>query len=322
MLKVLAPIENLDTKVTAYSLTTDEYAVWASGTAYAADVRVAHVKRIWLAIQAVPSGTTAEPQNAPEYWVDTGPLNRWAMFDGRVSTRTKGTPSGLSVTFTPGRCNGLALLDTVGISTLTITCTYPLTSASTSDTTVEHAYGITRRTIVSSTQVQLIFTANLESRNVSDWKGFFLEPYQIATDVFVDWPSRGGMTVQLDIATENPEIGSLIIGNFVELGDVGYGVSAGIEDYSNVITDEFGISALVPRDYVKRVSYPLTVPNHGIRRAFSTLAALRATPAVFIGSDDYRYTPFTAYGIVENFELGLSFATYSVVNVDIKGIQI
>lgn len=321
MLKVLRPIDALDTHIDAYSLTTDEHAAWVSGTAYAIDAKVAHLKRAWIALQAVPSGTTTQPQDAPDYWVDAGPLNRWAMFDNRVSTRTVGATTGLSVTLSPGRCNGLALLDTVGIAALTVTCTYARENAITSDTTVEHAYGITRRTIVSSTEVQLIYTINLESRNVSDWKAFFLEPYQIATDVFVDWPSRSDMVIELEIDTENPEIGALVIGNFVELGDVGYGVSAGIEDYSNVITDDFGVSTLVQRDYVKRVNYPLTVPNYGIRRAFSTLAALRATPAVFIGSDDYRYTPFTAYGIVENFELGLSFATYSVINVDVRGIQ-
>ncbi len=322
MLKVLAPIALLDTKVTAYSLATDEYPAWQSGLSYSQGNIVAYWKRRWEAAVAVPTGTTTTPDFATQYWVDVGPLNRWAMFDGRVSTRTVGGTAKFSVTLVPGRCNGVALLDMIDISTLKIIASYPQVSAQTSDTTTDYAYGITLRTQVLSTQVQLTYTVNLENRaNVSDWKTFFKEPYQIATDTFVDLPSRADMTIKIETDDDNPQIGSLIIGNFVELGDVGYGVTAGIEDYSNVITDDFGVSTLVPRDYVKRVSYPITVPNHGIRRAYSTLAALRATPAVFIGSDDYRYTPFTVFGIVENFELALSFATYSVINVDVRGIQ-
>jgi len=320
MLKVLDPITFPDSKVTAYSLTTDEYPTWVATSAYNQYATVAYIGRAWKAAQYIPPNSAA-PGNS-QNWVDVGPLNRWAMFDGRVSTRTKGGTETFSVTLAPGRCNGIALLDMVNVTTLTITASYPQTSTQTSDTTAEYAYGITLRTRVLSSQVQLIYTVNLENRaNVSDWKSFFVEPYQIATDTFVELPSRSDMTIKIETTDDNIEIGSLIIGNFIELGDVGYGVSAGIEDYSNIITDDFGISTLVQRDYVKRVSYPLTVPNYGIRRAYSTLAALRAKPAVFIGSDDYRYTPFTVYGIVENFDLALSFATYSVINVDVRGIQ-
>lgn len=321
MLKVLAPIESLITKVTGYNLATDEYPAWDGTKSYGQDAKVAYRNRAWTAVQYVPPSAVT-PVNASQYWVDAGPLNRWAMFDGRVSTRTKGDALGLHVQIVPGQCNGIALLDMIDITTLKITASYPQNSAQTSDTTTDYAYGITLRTQVLSTEVRLTYTVNLENRaNVSDWKTFFKEPYQIATDAFVDLPSRADMTIAINTLNSNPQIGSLIIGNFVELGDVGYGVTAGIEDYSNIITDDFGVSTLVPRDYVKRVSYPITVPNHGIRRAYSTLAALRATPAVFIGSDDYRYTPFTVFGIVENFELALSFATYSVINVDVRGIQ-
>lgn len=320
MLKVLAPIESLSTKVTAYSLTADEYPTWVVTSAYDQYATVAYIGRAWKAAQYIPPNSAAP--GSSQNWVDVGPLNRWAMFDGRVSTRTVGGTAKFSVTLVPGRCNGVALLDMIDISTLTIIASYPQASTQTSDTTTEYAYGITLRTQVLSTEVRLTYTINLENRaNVSDWKTFFKEPYQIATDAFVDLPSRADMTITIETDDDNPQIGSLIIGNFVELGDVGYGVTAGIEDYSNIITDDFGVSTLVPRDYVKRVSYPITVPNYGIRRAYSTLAALRATPAVFIGSDDYRYTPFTVFGIVENFELALSFATYSVINVDVRGIQ-
>lgn len=328
MLKILKPLNNLTSEVDSYSLTTDEHTAWATGTAYAAGAKVAYNLRAWQAVAAISSSTTAPATGSLE-WVDAGPLNRWAMFDGKVSTRTVGTNTGLSVTLTPGRCNGLALLDIYKVKTFTITASYPVTNGSAETTVTEHAYGIMLTTVVTTTSVTMTYAVTLESRNVSDWKGFFIEPYEIATDIFIQLPSRANMTISLAIvgadpavAIPIPEIGSFILGNFIELGEVEYGVSAGIEDYSNIVTDEFGQTTFVQRDYVKRVSYPLMVPNYNIRRTFSTLAALRATPAVFIGSDNYQHTPFTVFGFVEDFNLGLQFSTHSVVNIDVRGVQI
>jgi len=112
------------------------------------------------------------------------------------------------------------------------------------------------------------------------------------------------------------------IQSYVNALYAGYGISSSIDDYSVITTDEWGVSKLVERDYVKRVNYPITVENWAMRRAFSTLAALRATPAVFIGSDDYRYTPFTVFGRVARFSVSLSFATYSIINVEVQGLSL
>ena len=170
--------------------------------------------------------------------------------------------------------------------------------------------------------MQLIYSIALEYRNVSDWNSYFNEPYTLKSDVFLAFSSRKDYTISVAINEASPEIGSFVVGNFVEIGDVGYGATAGIEDYSIVTTDEFGVSKLTERDYVKRVTYPITVRDIHINRAFSTLAAVRARPTVFVGSDDYRLSPLTVFGRVSNFDMSLSFPSYSIFNVEIQGLKL
>jgi hypothetical protein len=334
MLKVLKPLSIKDAMLQSSSVPETDYAEWVSGAAYSLGARVILLSthRIYQCIVAVTGATT--PTSDTAHWVEVGPTNRWAMFDSKVSTATVGTAAGLQVVLKPGRCNGLALLELAGIAACSVTCTYPVTAQGTRGaltvTTRIYSFGVELTTTTDTRgeagtlvgSVTLAYSIQLQNRNVSDWTGYFLEPFVVKTDVFVGFPSRSDMTVTLDIASALPKIGALMIGNFVELGDSGYGVSSSIDDYSVVQTDEWGVSKLVERDYVKRVNYPVTVENWAMRRAFSTLSSLRATPAVFIGSDDYRYTPFTVFGRVARFNVSLSFATYSIVNVEVQGLSL
>lgn len=334
MLKVLKPVTVTESMLQSTSAPESDYPEWVSGASYATGNRVIRLTthRVYQCLASV-SGTTP-PESDSTNWVELGPTNRWAMFDSKVSTPTTGSSTGLQLTLKPGRCNGLALLELSGITALSITCTYPVTAqGSKGDVTTtvrDYAFGIVLTTTTDTRgvagtltgSVTLLYEVTLQNRNVSNWTQYFLEPFVIKTDVFIGFPSRADMTISLDIPSGYPKVGALMIGNFIELGDAGYGVSSSIDDYSVVTTDEWGVSKLVERDYVKRVTYPVTVENWAMRRAFSTLAALRATPAVFVGTDDYRYTPFTVFGRVARFSVALSFATYSIVNVEVQGLSL
>lgn len=327
MLKVLSPIKITDAMLLSNTGAPEsDHPAWESNTIYVAGARVIRttMHRIYQCLVAI-SGMTP-PEQDEVHWVEVKPTNRWAMFDSSVSTVTELSGASTQIKLKPGRCNGLALLGLSGINFMVITCSYPIPSmgsgGSMQATTVDYAYGIVLTTMTNSITglVTMTYSVKLQNRNVSDWNGYFVEPFSIQSDVFIEFSSRDDMTISLDIGDANPKIGSMVVGNFIELGDVGYGVSSSIDDYSVVKTNEFGVSKLVERDYVKRVSYPVTVENWAIRRAFSTLASLRATPAVFIATDDYRYTPFTVFGRVARFSVALSFATYSIVNVEVQGL--
>lgn len=329
MIKVLDPITLSTAMLTASSVPEADHPAWVSGATYAVDDKAIRTSTHRIYQRQTAGAGTVAPELDDINWVDIGPTNRWAMFDASVSTTTVGDASGLHITLAPGRCNGLTLLDTANILQATVTCTYAMATGDASTppsvSTEDYAYGITlTRTITygPAGTVTLRYDISLQNRNVSNWSSFFLEPYAIKTDVFIGFTSRPDTTITLDITSPNPQIGALMVGNYIELGDVGYGISAGIDDYSVVTTDAYGTTTLQERDYTKHASYPITVENWAIRRSFSTLASLRAKPAVFIGSDDYRYTPFTVFGYVASFQLSLSFATYSIINVEVKGLSL
>lgn len=262
------------------------------------------------------------PESDAANWALVSPVNRWAMFDANVNTRSIGDAGGLLIRLQPGMCNGVALLDMVGISDLTVTCSYLSSGLADSDTTHDYATGITLRTVVGGGWVRLIYTVQLEHRNVSDWKSFFVEPYETRTDVSIEFATRPDMTIEVAVASPHPQIGALIVGNFVEIGEVNLDPQVEIERYSSIQTNEFGVSRLTPRDSLKRATYTVTVPRSAIRRAFSTLAAVGDRPTVFVASDDYQLTPLTVFGICSRFTMALPLPTESIFNVEVTGISL
>lgn len=326
LLKVLDPIKIKDSMLVSSSVAEEDHAEWSSGSSYAPGNKVirSSLHRVYQCIKAVSGANSPESDAAS--WVDIGPTNRWAMLDSSVSTKTTGGPSGLSVTIKPGRANGLALLDLVDVKTLSVTCSWsvPKIAGKKSDVvSSDYAEGISLTTTTDFVNglVSLRYDINLIYRNVSGWTSYFTEPYKLKSDVFIGFASRSDIKVTLNIKSENPKVGAMMIGNYVELGDVQYGASAGIDDYSVKTTDEFGQTQLVERDYVKRIGYQLTVDNKDIARCFSTLAGLRAKPAVFSASSKKRFGLFTVHGFVSNFDLTLQFPTHSIVNIEVKGLK-
>lgn len=237
-------------------------------------------------------------------WIDLGPTNRYAMFDAIISTGTTLTTSGgspvLEVVVSPGICNGVAVLDVTGV--VSVKC--------------EMYNGAT-----------LVYTETkgVDNTYISNWYEYFFEPYDVFTDlIFGPLPPYPSATVKLTFTPTTVgaviKCGAALYGNTVEIGDVEYGATAGITDYSRKETDEFGITTLVERGFSKHTSYNMQIPNQQLRRVFSTLAALRATPAVWVASDDYKFTPLTAFGYPSDWGINVQYADYSSVSLDIEGM--
>ncbi len=330
MLKIMQPIKLTSAMLLSCSIPENDHAEWSAASTYATGARVIRTTthRIYQAVADITgNASNAAPEADKTRWVEIGPTNRWAMFDQRISTRSVGTGAGLSVQIQPGRCNGVALMDMVNIPEYTLKVRWPATNGVLKDETSEYAYGITLRTVFTATEVVLTYSVNLRTRNVNSWKEYFLEPYAIKSDSFIGFASRADATITLTVPAAVvgdpvPEIGAFMLGNYIEVGTTGRDVNASAESYTLINTDDWGISTIVERDYIKRVSYPVLVPNYGLNRAFSTMAELQSKPAVFVGSDDFRYTSFTVYGVVENFNVGVDNGIYSILNVTVKGIQL
>lgn len=237
-------------------------------------------------------------------WIDLGPTNRHAMFDSIVSTGTSLVTStsqpAMLVTVSPGICNGVATMDVTGVSSVTCEMFDGATLVYTETKTVDNTF-------------------------ISNWYEYFFEPYDVFTDlVFGPLPPYPSATVRLTFTPTavgtTVSCGAALYGNTVELGEVEYGASAGITDYSRKETDEFGITTLVERGFSKTASYTIQVATSQLRRVFSTLAALRATPAVWIASDDVDFTPLNAFGYPKDWGVNVQYYGYAAFSIEIEGL--
>jgi hypothetical protein len=234
----------------------------------------------------------------PPTWLDLGFINPLRMFDNKLDSLTTG-PSPLVINITPGMLvNGIALFN-VNASTVQITYTDP------TDGLVYDTGAISM----------------LDNSGVQDWYSFFFDPYLVKADLArVDLPAYIDGTVQitLDGAGADVAIGEVVLGTIYKIGDAQYGSSAGIIDFSRKEADQFGNFEIVPRRFSKRAEFDAVIPPAYGGSVQRTLARLRATPVVWIGSVDLEET--IVYGYFREFDILLSNPAFSNVTITVEGL--
>ncbi len=55
-------------------------------------------------------------------------------------------------------------------------------------------------------------------------------------------------------------------------------------------------------------------------RIYRTLAALRATPCVYIGTEEAGYEPLLIYGFFSSFHIEIPYLTYHLCSLEIEGL--
>lgn len=292
---------------------------WTVGASFAlgATVKYNHIR--YESLQAANVGHDPETINST-WWLELGPTNHWAMFDTQTSTSTTKVGT-LVVEIAPGTSiNSVSVLGIGGCSS--VTCE------------IFKGSGRTGADLIYS------FTKSLDNTFISSWYQYFFEPYVVLTDLLfgsIVGATAAGVTgegiavppyincqVKLTFTATTGgttvRVAGVLLGTTVELGETQPGASAGINDYSVKETDAYGVTTLVQRNFSKRASYTITVPNGQLRRVHSTLTALRATPCVWVASDDTNLSPLTVYGFYKDFSLLVQYIDYSTFSLEIEGL--
>ena len=102
----------------------------------------------------------------------------------------------------------------------------------------------------------------------------------------------------------------------IELGTVETAPTIGITDYSRRVTDDFGVTTVVPRAYARRMSVMIAVPFDRVDDVQRQLADLRATEATWIADD--RFSSLSVRGFYKDFEVTLDSAL-SLIPLTIEG---
>lgn len=295
-MKVIKPVTIGRDQLVSSSVPEEEYPDYDAEVDYPVDAKVVYESNVYASVQAPNMGHT--PGESPLYWALTGPTNRWAMFDGQVSTQTVGE-SPLRVVIKPGLVNSLALLELVG-----------------SRIEISGRDGADGPVIYTATR-------SLEGSIVTNWYEYFFEPFAPLSEVVLtDLPAYGSL--QLDVSILAPfasaACGEMICGTAYLIGDAEYGGSAGITDYSRKDTSETGVTTFRKRQFSRRMSHRLWVEGPRFNAVYRLLSGLRATPCVWIGADAEEFGPLTIYGFYRDFTIDIAYTLVMFCNLEIEGL--
>lgn len=293
-MKLITPTEITDARLVSSSIPENDWGVWENTTTYWQGARVIKNHRIWESVQA--GNLNRDPLTAPAgWWLDIGATNRWAMFDSAVGSRSVANES-MTFTLLPGRADSLILLD---LDAATVTITQRAGSEVISERTV----------------------ATIDNSAIADWAAYFFDPlYQADFVAITNLPVFGESTLEISIEKFDGEVscGVCVVGLAADLGKTVASPTVGINDYSRKTTDDFGNTSLVRRDFAKRQSARMVVPNKDVDRVFRTLTAARATPAVWVGGAEF--SSLILYGWFRDFEVDLAYTTASYCSLIIEGM--
>jgi hypothetical protein len=297
--KVIQPTPITDANLTSINVIEDSTDAWSGAATYAlADrVHLASTHRVYESVQAANLNHAPETDDGT-WWVDVGPTNAWAAFDGAVGTIcTVDTPGDdLEIVLEPGIIGALAILECAA-QTITVT----LESGAT------EVYS---------------HTENMLSVAVTDWYEYFFEPIEYRTElVILDIPpyADGVLTITINHET-GAACGMCAVGKPRFIGDTRFGATAGIMDYSRKTTDEWGHTTIVPRSYARRSRVPLLIENRLLNNVYRYLAEVRATPCVWVGTEDPLFGVVVLYGFFRDFDIEIAYPTKSLCNLEIEGL--
>lgn len=269
---------------------------WASGTTYALAATCSYNYRCYESLQVSNTGHTPPiyPETETDWWIDVGPVNRMAMFDLDRNTQTV-WPSPLTVVFAPGQ-----RVNTIGIGGMEASqVQISATSVTGGGAVWPNAY---------SESATGIF--DLNTREVMDGWDYCFEPFSTRpSQVVFDLPPYSDIiiTVTISSTTGNVKCGSIVVGNYIYIGDLQQNVAVDSLNFSTVDRDIYGSSNLIKRRQVPKIDVKLVANVAFLNKIMAAKKLLDAEPALWTGLDDPASPWFEAVqllGVWKEFSFG------------------
>ena len=256
--------------------------------------------KIYEAIQPVTStpNTTTPPHTLTTHWVEVGPTNRWAAFDTSGGTYSYSSGANIVFSFTMDRATSIALVELTARS-VRIQATAPGYP-----NYYDQTYNLGDRAVI------------------NNWYDYFTADSFLATELIItDIPAIPATTFTITIENNgNPlQVGNLIVGTNIELGNTKYGAKIGIIDYSKKEVNEFGKATIVKRTFSKKMDVTLDVDNGIIDSVAARLNYLRSTPCLWVGANG-AFESLTVYGFYRDYSVEIAYPTHSICSLQIEGL--
>lgn len=310
---ILVPVDVINTAGVLSSITSggvtlaeDTNPAWVAGTTYAAGARVylASTHRVYESVQANNTGKDpslpANQYNAAgvaTWWIDVGPTNRSAMFDGLINTPTSAV-SPLVITLTPGAFNGFALF---GID------------ADSYSVVVKDAPG---GDIIYEEQ-----TTPLEGSMPGDYYEYFFDRFKPLTQFIrssIEPYGSSEITLTLNKATGPVKLGMFAIGDLRPVGIPQRDAKVEPQDFSYIKQDAFGNATIKRRPNSTNMSISAVMEKQEAGTVLDTIKELLGIPVVVVGSEAMFYEWMLAFGPI-SASMAPNPYPYVTVNLTVRG---
>lgn len=298
-MRLVRPFTVVDAAYVSSDVLENDAGVYNAGSTYALNQEViltTGVHRRYRSLQAGNIGHTPNDPANTAWWLDLGPTNRWALFDGAIGTYTTKATSFTYTIQCTGRIDTLAFLDVQATSIQ-----------------VQVYDGVT-----------LVYdqTYNMLSNSgITDWYAYYTEEIVRKSDKTVlDLPAYLNPKIVFTVTNvgATASVGCVIPGRQRYIGRTQYGSSVGINDFSKKEKDQFGVYQVVERPFSKRGSFNIMVDNNFIDELQTLLAGYRATPILYLGTDVYESS--SIYGFYKDFTLVIEHFNETQCNLEIEGL--
>ena len=253
---------------------------WSIGTAYTGvETKINDGGKLWAAVAA---STGVKPGTDATKWRETGPSNRMAAFDDKLSTRSVGAGE-LKLVIKPGFFNGLALYGLVG-EQLEITL---------------------RNTPGGAIIYQWI--GDMFEQPFGLFEYLYMPLRQITKRLAADLAmgTDAELTIRITAAGSGVcGVGMVVCGFWEtllgtgEFGGVEYGASAEIKTYSYIKTEEDGSTSIAPRASATNINCSVVIDAEQANKAADVLTQVLAKPVAIVLSGLPRYEYLNTFGLI------------------------
>lgn len=306
-MKIIRPVQIVNSMLTASNVPETDYDEWAVGTAYTAGdncIVIGTTHKIYEALVDVTGGDSPEIDvtNAVPKWLEISATNRWKAFDVRVGTQTS---QATSVTFeiTPG-----VIVDSIAF--LNMDC---VTAQVVSTDPVEGE--------VYNETIDMLSTVITGSSGIYDWYTYFFSTnFRVTDAVRFDLPPYLNTVLSITITYTGGtvKVGGVVMGVQTFLGKTQYHPSIGIHDYSIKQADAFGVLTVVTRAFSKKMTAEIMVESVSISDVQAILASYRTTLIVWVGADDVP--ALIVYGFYKDFNILIPYPAFAICSLEIEGL--
>jgi hypothetical protein len=245
--------------------------------------------------QSLVGGNTGNAVTDTTKWVRVGAINRMKMFDQKVGSQTLNADT-IEVVVTPGQA-----IDVVALRNL------------------DGFFATVEQSTVAD-GVIYSKTVDLDTP-VLDWFDYWFSPITRTTEALFTGLlpySDATTTVTVDNTGGTAKCGELLMGLALTPGNTESGVQDGIDDYSVIAPDQFGVRDIIERDYADNMSLTVWVDSlrSPVLKRFLTLN--RAKPILVIASASRPDAQ--VYGLAESWQRTLSYPGTDVYTITMRGL--